>query len=399
VPVSRYRLRDALREAITNVARSPLRTLLTSLGALLAVGTVVVILGLGDSAAGAVSGAFNQLRATTVTFSEQGTGKPAITEASEQALDRLHGVIDAGLVWTLNDGALYDVSRLGPLYHTAGASSTLQVVMVSARGLRTVGAAVANGRLFDTGMDASHQPVALLGSEAASGLGITSVAGSPAIYIAGQRFTVIGIVRAAPLEPATLAGIIVPVGAAIDLPDHGGGSRQLIVHTQSGAAQLIASQGPDAIDPYNPSRISAAAPIDPSQLRNQVSSQLTTLLLVIALVTMLVGVVSIANVTLLSVIQRRAEIGLRRSIGAAPHHIALMIVSETTLVGVIGGVIGTSGGVLITALVCALKGWAPAIEPTITLAAPLAGALSGLLAGAYPAWRASSVTPISALQR
>jgi putative ABC transport system permease protein len=172
-----------------------------------------------------------------------------------------------------------------------------------------------------------------------------------------------------------------------------------MVRTAPGAAQLIGRQGPYAIDPLHPGAITASVPGDPSALRQSASSSLTSLLLPIAPIALGVGVIAIASTTLLSVIQRRAEIGLRRSAGAAPRHIAVMVVAEAVLTGAIGGLMGTSIGVLIISAVCASRGWAPALDARLLLAAPAAGALAGLLVGLYPAWWASRLSPISALQR
>lgn len=393
---------DAARDALLAVTRAPLRTVLTSMGTVLAVGTAIATIGLSDSAAGAVSGTFNALRATIVTFSDHARFQrpPDLTSKAERPLDRLNGVVRAGLIWELgNAGHLYQVGRTVP--QPGQPQIGLPVTAASAGGLATVGASVSAGRLYDAGMDARGQQVALLGAVAARQLGISGVGEAPVIFIGQSPFTVVGIVRRAPLDPGILLGVIVPPGAAevvagpigVDL------GRQIMVRTAPGAAQLIGRQGPYAIDPLRPSAIAASVPEDPSALRQSVSSSLTSLLLAIALIALGVGVIAIANTTLLSVIQRRAEIGLRRSVGAAPRHIAVMVVAEAVLTGAIGGLMGTSIGVLIISTVCASRGWAPVLDVRLLLAAPAAGALAGLLAGLYPAWRASRVSPISALQR
>jgi putative ABC transport system permease protein len=246
-------------------------------------------------------------------------------------------------------------------------------------------------------MDNRHARVALLTQTAASSLGIDSVDLSPTVYIAGIRFTVIGLVKVDDLTNESLAGVLVPPGAAAGIGSQGV-ARTIIVRTTSGAAQLIGRQGPYAIDPFNPNRVDAAGPIDPSQLHNQVSGELTALLLAVAGVTLLVGVFSIANITFLAVAQRRFEIGLRRSLGAAPFHIACLILIEALVVGGLGGLLGTSLGVVATAAISVDKGWGPTLSPVILLLAPLVGGCAGLLAGLYPAWRASRISPLSALQ-
>jgi putative ABC transport system permease protein len=399
---SRLTVADAARDALLAVTRAPLRTVLTSMGTVLAVGTAIATIGLSNSAAGAVSGTFNALRATIVTFSDHGRyRRPAdLTDKAERPLDRLNGVVRAGLIWELgNAGQLYQIGRTVP--QPGQPQIGLPVTAASAGGLATIGASVSAGRLYDAGMDHRGQQVALLGATAARQLGISGVGESPVIFIGETPFTVVGIVRRAPLDPGALLGVIVPPGAAETVAGPFGAyiGRQIMVRTTPGAAQLIGRQGAFAIDPLAPNAITASVPEDPSALRQSVNSSLTSLLLAIALIALGVGVIAIANTTLLSVIQRRAEIGLRRSVGAAPRHIAVMVVAEAVLTGAIGGLMGTSIGVLIISAVCASRGWAPVLDFRLLLAAPAAGAAAGLLAGLYPAWRASRVSPISALQR
>jgi putative ABC transport system permease protein len=247
-------------------------------------------------------------------------------------------------------------------------------------------------------MGRRHDPVALLGAAAASQLGISQADRSPVIYVGSTQLTVIGIVAHTTMTSEVLASVIVPPSMAGDIADPGG-SRQLIVRTAPGAAQLIARQGPYAIDPLHPGQIDADAPPNPDLLRNQVRSAVTSLILALALLTVAIGAVVIAAATLLSVIQRTAEIGLRRAIGAAPRHIAALILGEAAVTGTIGGIIGACAGVLIVAGAAAAKGWALVLDPAVIVTAPLLGTLAGLLAGAYPAWRASRITPVKALKR
>lgn len=112
----------------------------------------------------------------------------------------------------------------------------------------------------------------------------------------------------------------------------------------------------------------------------------------------MIGAVGIANTTLVSVMERAAEIGLRRALGARRRQVAAQFVTESTVLGLLGGLVGTSLGVLIVVLVTLVREWTAVVDPLVVLASPLAGALVGLLAGAYPALRAASIEPVDALR-
>lgn len=395
---SRLAARDVVREAALTVTRAPVRSVLTSLGTALAVTTAIATIGLADSASGAVSSTFNALRSTLVSFtdSDPNAGSQVLTTTSEQTMDRLNGVRSAGLIWTLGGGQLFNISR--SMAAGSQASVGLPVTAASPSALGTIGVSITDGRTYDSGMERRGDPVALLGAPAARALGISSVDLSPVIYIDGTALTVIGIVASSTADNEALLGVLVPADLAGRIDPGDTTARSLLVWTDPGAAQLIGQQGPYALNPRDPGRITAEVPPDPTLLHNQVSSSFTRLLFAVALVVLAVGVVAIANTVLLSVIQRRPEIGLRRSVGATPLHIATMIVTEAAIIGLIGGTIGASLGLCVTAAVSAANGWVPVLDPRIMFAAPLAGAVSGLLAGAYPAWRASRVAPISALR-
>ncbi|MGD0554105.1 MAG: ABC transporter permease, partial [Streptosporangiaceae bacterium] len=139
-------------------------------------------------------------------------------------------------------------------------------------------------------------------------------------------------------------------------------------------------------------------PPAPQTLQSQVSGDLAGLFLVLASISLLIGAVGIANTTLVAVLERTEEIGLRRALGARPRHIAGQFLSESTALGTLGGLIGTSVGVLTVVLIAASQSWTAVINPALTLPAPLIGSIVGLLAGLYPALRASRTSPLAALR-
>jgi putative ABC transport system permease protein len=130
-----------------------------------------------------------------------------------------------------------------------------------------------------------------------------------------------------------------------------------------------------------------------------VTASLSSLFLTLAAIALLVGAIGIANITLVAVLERTGEIGLRRALGARPVHIAAQFLGESTALGLGGGLVGASLGVLTTLAVTIYRSWTAILDPRIVLAAPAAGAVIGLLAGLYPALRASAIEPAEALRR
>jgi putative ABC transport system permease protein len=384
-------LLSGIAEAVTSIVRQPVRTLLCALGTVVAVGAFTTTNGLTRSASNAVSSSFNELRATTVEFQ----GPTTLSEADVARLARLHGVTSAGLVWDVNQQQPFPVS-VGP--SSTGQSQTqLSLTAMSPSALPTIGAVLSSGRFYDTGADLHHQMVALLGSAAASQLGISSSLGNPAISVSGVVVTVVGIVSSSQQESQALLGIIVPpYVAGVIAGNHD--PRRVIARTAPGAAQLIGRQGPIELDPYQPGRVTAEVPPNPTTLRSQVQASLSTLLSVLSLAGLGIGFLAIGAVTIMSVAQRRSEIGLRRAVGYGRLEVARLIVLEAAAVGMLGGILGTSIGVLATAEIASGNHWTPVMNPTLVLVAPFLGVAIGVIAGSYPAIRAARITPMAALR-
>jgi putative ABC transport system permease protein len=378
-------------EAIMSVVRQPVRSLLCALGTVIAVGAFTTTEGLTTSASNAVAASFNELQATTVVFQ----GPSTLSDSDVTRLTHLRGVVDAGLVWDLHDQQPVQVG-VGP--SPAGqVQAPLAVTAMSASALPTIGATLESGRFYDATADRYHQMVALLGSDAAAELGISSTLGQPAINVMGVTVTVVGIVSSAQQESQALFGVIVPPYVAEVMAGRGP-ARQVIARTSPGAAQLIGRQGPIELDPWSPGAVSAEVPPDPTTLRSQVEGSLNALLSVLSFAGLGVGFLSIMAVTVMSVAQRRTEIGLRRAVGYSRKQIAMLIMLEASAVGVLGGVIGASGGVLATSAISSLNHWTPVMNPLVVLVAPLIGIGIGALAGVDPAGRAARITPMAALR-
>jgi ABC-type antimicrobial peptide transport system permease subunit len=273
----------------------------------------------------------------------------------------------------------------------------MSIVAVSPGTLEAFLAELRTGRFFDEGHSQRADPIALLGRSAAQRLNIDRVDHQPAIFVGDQPFIVAGIIDDLAKEPRLLDAVIIPNGTARKLFGLSG-IDEVHIRTELGAAQLIAEQAPTALYPNEPGRLRVQAPADPSSVISGVEEDVDALFLVLGGVSLLIGAIGIANVTLVSVLERVGEIGLRRSLGAARRHIAAQFLIESAGMGFIGGVVGASVGVLVIVGVAASRTWTPVLEPWVPLVAPALGTVVGLLAGLYPSLRAARLEPVDALR-
>jgi ABC-type lipoprotein release transport system permease subunit len=273
----------------------------------------------------------------------------------------------------------------------------VRVVAVSPGLFDVVEAELRTGRVFDALHNERGDRIAVLGSGAAERLNIDRVDHQPAIFVGDELLIVSGIVDDVIRQPMLLNAVIVPDGAARELFGMEG-IDAVHIRTEIGAAQLIADQAPIALHPNDPDALAVGAPVDPTVLRTSVEEDVNALFVILGGVSLLIGAIGIANVTLVSVLERVGEIGLRRSLGAARRHIAAQFLVESGSMGLIGGIVGASAGVLVVVAVSAMRTWTPVIDPWVPLAAPGLGMLVGFLAGLYPAWRAASLQPVDALR-
>jgi len=409
VETSRLKGRDLVDEAVTGLIQRPGRSVLTMLGTVLGVGAFVAVLGLTSTATGQIGKSFSVLQDTTVTVNDVGTQQTSTAPStgtdfptdSDARLERLNGVIAAGVWWTV---PLANPVISADSDATSGSSqdqgTSIALFAASPGALAAMQPTLQTGVLFNAFHQDRGEHVCLLGAPAAHLLGITRVDNQPAVFVNGTAYTVLGVISNTQRLPETLLGMVIPSQTALTAYGPPTNSpAQALIRTQLGAAQLIARQAPVALRPDQPQLLQAVPPPNPQSLRDQVNTDLSGLFLILAAICLVIGAVGIANTTLVAVLERTGEIGLRRALGARPRHITAQFLTESTALGALGGLIGTALGVGTVVTTALAQNWTAVLQPLSVLPAPLIGAAVGLAAGLYPAIRASRIEPLDALRR
>ncbi len=395
-------LRDLFNEALAGMFARPGRMMLTVVGVVIGLTALVATLGLSRTAGNRITSEFDPLAATelfvTAKPSAAGMIDPkAIPWDAPARLRRLNGVVAAGTMSEVDvrDALVSSSAAKDPLNQT---SFKLAVHAASPELFRAVRADLAVGRVPDEGHSERADRVAVLGADAARRLGISGLGALPAIYIGDHLYLVMGILKDVARKPELLGSVIIPEGTARhDFRLAGPGT--VVIETQIGAAYLIADQTRAALRPDAPRVLKVEMPQEPRRVRDEVQSDVNVLFLLLGALSLVVGAIGIANITLVSVMERTAEIGLRRAIGATRRHIAAQFLLESASMGVIGGILGASLGVIIVVAVSAYELWTPVLDPWAPVIAPLIGAAIGLLSGLYPALRAAHLEPVEAFRK
>jgi putative ABC transport system permease protein len=225
-------------------------------------------------------------------------------------------------------------------------------------------------------------------------LQITQVGGHLMVYVGNTWFTVVGI-----LEPALLdSEVVISLPLAERLFGVRPNPSQIYVRANVNNVSQVANLLAPTVDPQEPDGVQVSRPSDALEARAAAKGQFTPLLLGLGGVALLVGAIGIANIMVISVLERRGEIGLRRALGATRRHIGIQFLTESALLAALGGVAGLALGAGATEIYSLAKN-EPLVVPLYALvAAPAAGFLIGALAGLYPAGKAAWLSPTEALR-
>lgn len=399
----RFTARDLFAESAHGIGARPGRLVLTILGTVLGIASVVTTLGLAQTAAGQIARQFDAVSATQMV-ARPGTAQTMSGERARMTLpwdaaervERLSGVEAAALLAEV-DLAGREVSAV-PVTDPSAPATAAPAVLASSPGLLdALRGEVVTGRFFDAGHDARADRVVVLGAGAAERLGVHRVDRQPSVFIGEDAYTVIGVVDGFARRGDVSDAVILPVGTA--RRDLGLASAdELQVRIALGAGPLVSEQAAVALDPNTPENVEIVAPPTASGLRDTVQADVNAIFLALGGLALLVGGLGIANVTLLSVMERVGEIGLRRALGATRRDIAGQFVVESVVIGLLGGLIGAAIGVFAVVISSAVQDWTAILDLRMAVVAALLGGVIGLLAGLYPALKAAAVEPIAALR-
>ncbi|MEN8042171.1 MAG: ABC transporter permease, partial [Actinomycetota bacterium] len=278
----------------------------------------------------------------------------------------------------------------------SGQTGGLSVIATDTNLLNTLQGSMADGVFLDQATN--DYPVVVLGSVTAERLGIRSIDTPTSVWIGDEWFAVIGIMNSLELSSNLDRAALVPLGAAETYLEADLVPTTIYVRTTPEAVDDVRAVMAASVNPENPDQVEVTRPSDALEAREAAESALTNLFLGLGAVALLVGGVGIANVMVISVLERRGEIGLRRALGATKRHISVQFLGESLLLATIGGLGGVGLGAAVTAGYAAFQGWAVLIPSIAIFGGLIAALLIGAVAGLYPAMRAARVSPTEALR-
>jgi putative ABC transport system permease protein len=390
--VSKLRPSDLGRLATVGLRTRKLRAGLSALGIAIGVAAIVAVLGLSSSASAGLLNEISSLGTNLLVVENGQTLSGATAELPEAApamIARIDGVTQVEATAALS-GDVYR-SPLIPAIDT----NAIGIEAASLGLLRTVGTSVAQGSYLNAATD--QEPVAVLGAAAAQRLGIDRVYPGERIWAGNMWFYVAGILNPAVLAPDVDSSILIGFSAAEHYLGFDGHPSAIYVRAQDGQVDGVDSLLGATANPQNPSEVDVSQPSAALVAQADAQGAFDDLFLGLGAVALLVGAVGVANIMIISVLERRSEIGLRRALGATRGHIRVQFLAEAVLLALIGGAVGVGAGALSTAVYASAKHELVVIPALAWGGGMGAAILIGAVAGLWPALRAARMSPTQAL--
>jgi putative ABC transport system permease protein len=384
---------EVLRLAAYGLRARSLRIVLSALGIAIGIGAMVAVVGVSASSRAQLDRLLDALGTNLLTVAPGLTlfGQQAsLPDESVAMIGRIRLVETVTAVGRLPGAKVYRTDRIPPPQ-----SGGIGVYAARPDLLDTLGGRVISGTWLN---DATAQyPAVVLGAKTADRLGVGAVEPDTQIWLGGRWFTVVGVLEHFPLAPEFDLGALVGWQAAERYLGFDGSITTLYIRTEPDAVQAVRGLLARTANPEQPNEVQVSRPSDALAAQAAAQTTFTGLLLGLGAVALLVGGIGVANTMVISVLERRAEIGLRRSLGASRGHIRAQFLAEALLLSVLGGTAGVLLGSVVTAAYAALQSW-PAVVPICVMVGGIcATVIVGAVAGLYPALAAAKVAPTEAL--
>ena len=368
-----------------------LRAALSAVGIAIGIASMVAVFGVSESSKADLVSTLDRL-GTNLLQVQAGQGLfregGEIPEEAGEMTGRIAPVQQVATVGSVSANVLR--SDLVPADQTGG----ITVESADPELLETLGGEMAVGTFLDDAT--SDYPVVVLGSVAAERLGISRV--GVLVWLGDRWFTVGGILEPLELAPDLDRSALIGRDVAESLFEASSSPSTIYVRTSPETIDDVTSVLPATVSPEYPEEVEVSRPSDALEARAAVNDTFTALFVGLGAVALLVGGVGIANVMVISVLERRSEIGLRRALGATRRHIWGQFLTESIVLGALGGLAGIVLGVLVTVGYATTRGWEAAVPPYALAGGLAAAVLIGAVAGLYPALRAARLTPTEALR-
>jgi putative ABC transport system permease protein len=385
--------RDVVRVGGAGLRTRPLRVFLSALGIAIGIAAMTAVVGVSSSSRAELDRQLAALGTNLLAVAPGNTMTGDTATLPTESVDmirRIEPVEEVAALGEVPDTNVYRTDRI-PEVETRGLS--VQAAHLDLPD--TVGVTVVAGTWLNAAT--ARYPVAVLGSQAAALLGITSVREDVQVYLGGQWFTVVGILDEALLAPELDNAALVGWPAAESYLDFDGHPTTIYTRASDASVEAVGGVLAATANPQAPNEVQVSRPSDALAARQATDRAFTGLLLGLGAVALLVGGVGVANTMVISVLERRAEIGLRRSLGATRGQIRLQFVAESLLLSMIGGVGGVLLGIAVTGGYAATRDWPTVVPAWATLGGVAATLAIGAIAGLYPAIRAARLPPTEAL--
>ncbi|MEV4014380.1 ABC transporter permease [Nonomuraea angiospora] len=393
-PVKRSKLRlyDLIPTGTLGLRTRRTRAVLSALGIAIGIASMVAVLGVTRSSESHLLAQLDRLGTnllTVVNGDDLGGTEVALPATAAPMLRRISGVLGVAPTAQISTARVYRNDQI-PTGQTGG----LAVRATDASLLDTLQGSLKSGR-FLTSADA---PVAVLGSDVAKQLGIVRLDLGTRVWLGGHWFTVAGVLDSFTLAPEIDRSALVSFAAAKELLDYDGAPSRIYVRTDPDQVTQVAGLLANTANPANPFQVKASRPSDALTAQIAVKQSTGALFLGLGAIALLVGAIGIANVMVISVLERRAEIGLRRTLGATRMHVAAQFLTESLVLSALGGLGGVLIGSGVTVALAMAQDWGIAIPPSAIGGGFGVAVVSGVLAGLYPALRAAALSPTDALR-